>query len=106
MKSWLDQCSDHHGPACIGYNDDEFLEMATQSYFGVIDTLDMCLKSLPLKPGKSPKKKDSNLRTTRGDVEIVRINRDRYGSSPSEVSIEEMGQGTSRIKRKKEKGKS
>lgn len=78
--------------------------MATQSYFGVIDTLDMCLKSLPLKPGKSPKRKDSDLRTTRDDVEIVRINRDRYGSSPSEVSIEESKeQGMSRVKRKKEK---
>jgi hypothetical protein len=91
MKSWLDQCSDHHGSACSGDHNDEFLEMATQSYFGVIDTLDMCLKSLPLKPGKSPKKKASDTRAARDPVEIIRIDRDRYasrGTSPSEVCIE------------------
>ena len=33
--------------------------LATQSYFGVIDVLDMCLKSLPLRPGKVAKPKSS-----------------------------------------------
>jgi hypothetical protein len=74
MKSWLDQCFDHHGPACSGDHNDEFLEMATQSYFGVIDTLDMCLKSLPLKPGKSPRKR---LYVDITEAEHV----DRYGAT-------------------------
>ena len=88
MKSWLDQCSEHHGPSCSGDHNNEFLEMATQSYFGVIDTLDMCLKSLPFRPGKSPKKKKSS-----DDVDVVRIRRDyrerSRGTSPSEVSVKQ-----------------
>ncbi|KAE9365141.1 HET-domain-containing protein [Stipitochalara longipes BDJ] len=87
MKSWLDRCSKDHGPSCSGEYNDEFLEMANQSYFGVIDTLDMCLKSLPLRQGKSPKKKKSS-----EDGEVVLIRQDRgapYGTSPSEASIEE-----------------
>ncbi|KAN0089200.1 HET domain containing protein [Hyaloscypha variabilis] len=88
MKSWLDQCSEHHGPSCSGDHNDEFLEMATQSYFGVIDTLDMCLKSLPFRQGKSPKKKKSS-----GEVDVVRIRRDyrerSRGTSPSEVSVKQ-----------------
>jgi hypothetical protein len=50
MKSWLDQCSEQHSSSCSGDHDDEFLDMVQQSYFGVIDCLDMCLKSLPLRP--------------------------------------------------------
>jgi hypothetical protein len=55
MKSWLDQCHQHHGSTCTGEQNAEFVEMATRSYFGVIDVLDMCLKSLPLRPGKMPR---------------------------------------------------
>lgn len=85
MKSWLDQCSEHHGPACSGDQSDEFHEMVRQSYFGVIDCLDMCIKSLPVWPGKTPKKRSSNQRGT--SPEIVLVRRDRYGSSPSESPV-------------------
>lgn len=56
MKSWLDQCCQHHGDSCAGDQSPEFVEMATQSYFGVIDVLDMCLKSLPRRLEKSSQK--------------------------------------------------
>lgn len=69
MKSWLDQCHQHHGSACAGEQNDEFVEMATQSYFGVIDVLDMCLKSLPLRPGKSPRSRRSSPLGARNDWE-------------------------------------
>jgi hypothetical protein len=57
MKSWLDQCSQHHGESCAGGQSREFVEMADQSYFGVIDVLDMCLKSLPCQ-AVNPSQKD------------------------------------------------
>ncbi|RDW75474.1 hypothetical protein BP6252_06616 [Coleophoma cylindrospora] len=47
MKSWLDQCAQHHGEGCSGGQNQAFTDMAAQSYFGVIDVLDMCLKPLP-----------------------------------------------------------
>lgn len=96
MKSWLDQCSEHHGPACCGDQSDEFHAMVQQSYFGVIDCLDMCIKSLPLRPGKSPKKKPSNQRGTSPDIVVIRRreHRDRYGSSPSESSVGSEEDGT------------
>jgi hypothetical protein len=53
MKSWLDQCHEHHGKACAGDYGPEFVDMADQSYFGVIDVLDMCLKSLPCRAPKA-----------------------------------------------------
>ena len=93
MKSWLDQCSEHHGPSCEGDHDEDFLDMATQSYFGVIDTLDMCLKSLPLRPKKSPKTKTKKKSSDVLEKLLARSRRDRAsrydGTSPSEVSLEE-----------------
>jgi hypothetical protein len=60
MKSWLDQCCQHHGKECSGDQNREFVDMAAQSYFGVIDVLDMCLKSLPSRVVKaSDQGKDS-----------------------------------------------
>ena len=83
MKSWLDQCVEQHGPACSGDHNDEFFDMVQQSYFGVIDCLDMCLKSLPLRPGKAAKKRSASR-----DAEAIVINhRGRSGTSPSEASI-------------------
>ena len=88
MKSWLDQCHQQHGPGCVGDHDDEFIQMATHSYFGVIDCLDMCLKSLPLLPGKSAKKKESRPTTPV----------DRYaGTSPSASSHGDDDEGESHI---------
>lgn len=69
MKSWLDQCQQHHGSACAGEQNDEFLEMVTKSYFGVIDVLDMCLKSLPLRPGKPPSSRRPSPLGARNDWE-------------------------------------
>ncbi|KAF8856288.1 HET-domain-containing protein [Acephala macrosclerotiorum] len=85
MKSWLDQCCQSHGPACAAGQDKEFLEMAEHSFFGVIDCLDMCLKSLPLRPGKVPKKTTSTSPTP-----VVReVSRGRYrDASPYSPSIE------------------
>lgn len=89
MKSWLDQCSRHHGSGCSGDKSDEFLEMATQSYFGVIDCLDMCLKSLPLRSGKSPWKKPTS---PSPDIEVIRVRRDaRYGSPSTKSSKNDNG---------------
>lgn len=93
MKSWLDQCSVHHGPACSGDQNEEFLEMATQSYFGVIDCLDMCLKSLPLRPGKSLPKK-STFESPKYEVVRVEPGR-RYPSPPSELVIVDEKRGNS-----------
>jgi hypothetical protein len=96
MKSWLDQCSEHHGPACAGDQSDEFHEMVRQSYFGVIDCLDMCIKSLPVRDGKTPKKKPNQRATSPDVVEIRRYRRDRrdrYGSSSSESSVESKKDG-------------
>lgn len=47
MKSWLDQCSQTHGENCASDSGPAFAKMASRSYFGVIDVLDMCLRSLP-----------------------------------------------------------
>ncbi|KAF4627371.1 hypothetical protein G7Y89_g10785 [Cudoniella acicularis] len=60
MKSWLDQCCQHHGEGCSGNQNREFIEMASQSYFGVIDVLDMCLKSLPSRTMKDSNKDSFN----------------------------------------------
>ncbi|GKZ26586.1 hypothetical protein AbraIFM66951_002815 [Aspergillus brasiliensis] len=55
MKSWIDLCvkdhelcRDNHG------TDEEFKDLIKQSYFGVVDVVDMQLKSLPLKSDGSP----------------------------------------------------
>lgn len=48
MKSWFDACSREHGGECRPIQNYMFAEMARQSFFGVIDVLDMCLKPLPL----------------------------------------------------------
>lgn len=47
MKSWLDLCRGRHDGKCANDCDQEFEDMINQSYFGVIDVLDMCLKPLP-----------------------------------------------------------
>ncbi|KAL3425211.1 hypothetical protein PVAG01_04492 [Phlyctema vagabunda] len=66
MKSWLDQCHEHHGQRCSGDQDHEFMAMAEQSYFGVIDVLDMCLKSLPRRSNqRKDSRDDKNHRSTR-----------------------------------------
>ena len=102
MKSWLDQCVEQHGPACSGDHNDEFFDMVEQSYFGVIDCLDMCLKSLPLRPGKMTKKRSASrdveviignreerYREERYSEEIIGNREERYGSSPSEIDPSE-----------------
>ncbi|KAL9112354.1 MAG: hypothetical protein Q9187_007790 [Circinaria calcarea] len=48
MKSWLDSCTFDHGPKCSTRRDREFEDMVEQSYFGVVDVLDMRLTSLPM----------------------------------------------------------
>ena len=48
MKSWIDSCRLHHGPNCHSTRNEEFENMVRQSYFGVIDVLDMRLTSLPI----------------------------------------------------------
>ena len=78
MKSWLDQCHQHHGDACTGDQSHEFLEMATQSYFGVIDVLDMCLKSLPRRVPTADSSIPPRLRR-----DIIVRNRSRSSSSSS-----------------------
>lgn len=49
IKSWLDLCcSSHRGPCTdMGESSEKFDEMVKQSYFGVIDVLNMQLTSLP-----------------------------------------------------------
>ncbi|KAI9734776.1 MAG: hypothetical protein M1818_006763 [Claussenomyces sp. TS43310] len=49
IKSWLDNCCFNHRVQCAETetSDRQFDEMVGQSYFGVIDVLDMCLVSLP-----------------------------------------------------------
>jgi hypothetical protein len=47
MKSWLDLCVHQHDSKCDNEKGHEFREMIEQSYFGVVDVLDMCLKPLP-----------------------------------------------------------
>lgn len=47
MKSWLDGCCSGHAGQCINERDRDFEDMIRQSYFGVIDVLDMRLTALP-----------------------------------------------------------
>lgn len=51
IKSWWDLCKLNHGPRCNSrvLDDDPFHEVLAQSYFGVIDVIDMRLASLPYK---------------------------------------------------------
>jgi len=58
IKSWLDTCDkDHHGKckADIG-NAAAFSRLVDETYFGVIDVIDMQLKRLPKEHGKPPEK--------------------------------------------------
>jgi hypothetical protein len=83
MKSWLDQCHQHHGDVCAGDQSKEFVEMATQSYFGVIDVLDMCLKSLPRRTAETPEADSSLSRRIRRDIRIGNRSRSYSPSSAS-----------------------
>lgn len=47
MKSWLDGCCLGHVGQCLKGQDRDFENMIGQSYFGVIDVLDMRLVALP-----------------------------------------------------------
>ena len=47
MKSWLDGCCRGHTGQCVNELDRDFEDMIRQSYFGVIDVLDMRLTALP-----------------------------------------------------------
>jgi hypothetical protein len=49
IKSWLDHCIiEHNGECCNSHGaDNEFEELIEETYFGVIDVVDMQLKSLP-----------------------------------------------------------
>ncbi|TVY27195.1 hypothetical protein LHYA1_G004657 [Lachnellula hyalina] len=49
IKSWWDLCKLNHGSRCNSpvLDDDPFHEVLAQSYFGVIDVIDMRLVSLP-----------------------------------------------------------
>ncbi|KAK5663275.1 hypothetical protein OQA88_3702 [Cercophora sp. LCS_1] len=50
IKSWLDTCVTEHGQECryTHGTEAEFRSLVDESYFGVIDVVDMQLKSLPL----------------------------------------------------------
>lgn len=79
MKSWLDQCYQHHGVLCAGVQSPEFVEMATQSYFGVIDVLDMCLKSLPCRRVEiSPKSSRSSYSSDDHGMSSLRTSKDSF----------------------------
>lgn len=49
MKSWLDGCCRGHTGQCLIERDRDFENMIRQSYFGVVDVLDMRLVALPYK---------------------------------------------------------
>lgn len=84
IKSWLDQCCDSHGPACVTKCSKEFSEMANQSYFGVIDVLDMCLKSLPRREGRSSRRDSSPRRSLSPYDKVERVRRaGRMGRMPT-----------------------
>jgi len=56
IKSWIDICDRQHGGPCKKefYTPEDFNNMASQTYFGVIDVADMQFKRLP--PSRSPLK--------------------------------------------------
>ncbi|KUI56382.1 6-hydroxytryprostatin B O-methyltransferase [Cytospora mali] len=49
IRGWLDSCVNEHQKSCFNTHetDQEFLKLIDETYFGVIDVLDMQLKSLP-----------------------------------------------------------
>ncbi len=54
LKSWLDMCVKEHTEACVETHsgDAKFMELISETFFGVIDVVDMQLKALPVKKGK------------------------------------------------------
>ncbi|KAK7751120.1 hypothetical protein SLS62_006949 [Diatrype stigma] len=53
IKSWLDLCHNEHGDTCSETHGKsvDHLNLVRESYFGVIDVVDMQLKSLPIENG-------------------------------------------------------
>lgn len=54
LRSWLDLCVEEHTESCVDTHTGEakFIELISETYFGVIDVLDMQLKALPILKGK------------------------------------------------------
>jgi hypothetical protein len=54
MKSWIDLCSEKHGPGCHDKHGTkaQFKKLIEGTYFGVIDVVDMQLKALPMIDGE------------------------------------------------------
>jgi hypothetical protein len=54
LRSWLDMCVKEHTEACVDTHtgEEKFMELISETFFGVIDVLDMQLKALPVKKGK------------------------------------------------------
>ncbi|KAM5356859.1 hypothetical protein ACJ41O_003505 [Fusarium nematophilum] len=54
IKSWLDLCLKKHKKTCSGTHgtDEDHLKLVRETYFGVIDVVDMQLKGLPIIKGR------------------------------------------------------
>lgn len=54
MRGWIDTCAGRHGGGCSEWHGSgpEFMQLLEGTYFGVIDTLDMQLKPLPIVNGQ------------------------------------------------------